>query len=140
MIYINVDLEGDTNFFEKLEDNLNNLLPLSTDISQYMLEQTRAAFNQSKSPLDGDPWDPLKRPRPDGKSTPILVDTGALKNSFSAQAKEDAAWIGSPIFYASFHNVGTSTMAKRQIIPIEKLPKKWETDIGTMAYYHLIKI
>lgn len=140
MFSIDIEVKGDIDFFTNLESKIDNFLPLTQNISDYMLTKTNENFNRSKGPELGDNWLPLKRPRPDGKSTPILIDTGALKNSISVRSKSFSAEIGSPIFYASFHNEGTDKMAKRQIIPIDKLPVQWEKDIGNMAFDYLRKI
>lgn len=141
MIYIEVESDDDLeNYLGNLENKLTNMKPLTSKISTYMMNKTSKGFINSSGPEANDWWNPLKKPRPDGSTKPILVKTGALKNSFSVESTENTASIGSPIFYASFHNNGTINMAQRQILPIDKLPEQWEDDISEMITDYLKEI
>lgn len=68
---------------------------------------------RAQGALTGSPWAALKpstiagRRKGKGKGGPqILQDTGALKGSFVPKFDSNAAVVGSPIFYAQYHEEG----------------------------------
>lgn len=94
---------------------------------------TRRAFDTATAP-DGQPWAPLKRPRPQtkaqkkrakaGKTTGTgdkpLRNTGLLMASYSARGSDhveesqgNVFVFGSSVKYAGFHNFGTGTIPAR---------------------------
>lgn len=74
-----------------------------------LVKSARAHFQRNfvKQGFDGKGWDALKRPRPDGSTTPILVDTGNLRGNI--RERIFSRNMGNVIFnapYASYHNEG----------------------------------
>ncbi len=60
-------------------------------------------------------WRPLKHPRRNGTTKPILVDTGKLKNSGKVFVQSrNRASVMFTAKYASFHNKGGGKLPKRQ--------------------------
>lgn len=54
----------------------------------------------------------LKRPRPGGGDKPLL-DTGVLRNSYTARVEPDGASVGSALPQARLHEFGGTVRAKR---------------------------
>jgi|GEM_PF-2742815 len=68
---------------------------------------SKKAFEQEKDPVEEKNWEPLKRPRPDGKTNPILDFGGQLKRSLIWEAYPDGSVIyGSNVEYARIHQLG----------------------------------
>lgn len=75
-------------------------------------------------------WKKLKRPRPNGTTKPILVDTGRLKNSAKYQVIGNSR--GRVRFtapYASFHNNGGGKLPRRQFSGESKILNKQNNKI-----------
>ena len=68
---------------------------------------SKKAFEHEKDPVTGKKWKPLKVPRPDGSTNPILVDGGQLKRSLIWESFPDGSVIfGSNMVYARIHQEG----------------------------------
>jgi phage virion morphogenesis protein len=68
---------------------------------------SKKAFEKEKDPVAGDGWKPLKAPRPDGSTNPILNAGGQLKRSLTWEAFPDGSVIyGSNMVYARIHQQG----------------------------------
>lgn len=68
---------------------------------------SKAAFTNEQDPVTGTKWEPLKRPRRDGNSRPILNAGGHLKDSLIWEAFPDGSVIyGSNVVYARIHQQG----------------------------------
>lgn len=72
---------------------------------------SKKAFEHEKEPVDGKKWEPLKKPRPDGSTNPILNppgnEHGQLKRSLIFEAFPDGSVIfGSNMIYARIHQQG----------------------------------
>ena len=68
---------------------------------------SKKAFENEKDPVTEKNWEPLKRPRPDGSTNPILNYGGQLKRSMSWEAFPDGSVIfGSNMEYARIHQLG----------------------------------
>jgi len=68
---------------------------------------SKKAFEHEKDPVDEKNWEPLKKPRPDGSTNPILNYGGQLKRSLTFEAYPDGSVIfGSNMVYARIHQQG----------------------------------
>jgi len=68
---------------------------------------SKKAFEHEKDPVAEKKWDPLKGPRPDGSTNPILNYGGQLKRSLTWEAFPDGSVIfGSNMEYARIHQEG----------------------------------
>jgi phage virion morphogenesis protein len=68
---------------------------------------SKKAFEHEKDPVDGKKWQPLKEPRPDGSTNPILDYGGQLKRSLDWESFPDGSVIfGSNMVYARIHQLG----------------------------------
>jgi len=68
---------------------------------------SKKAFEKEKDPVDEKNWEPLKNPRPDGSTNPILNYGGQLKRSLIWEAFPDGSVIfGSNMVYARIHQQG----------------------------------
>ena len=65
------------------------------------------AFEAEKDPVTEKSWQPLKSPRPDGSTNPILNYGGQLKRSIVWEALADGSvTVGSNMVYARIHQQG----------------------------------
>jgi phage virion morphogenesis protein len=82
---------------------------------------TQSAFTAEADPVTGEKWVPLKHPRADGHSTPVLRDHGGLHRSLieNYEAFPDGSVIfGSNMVYARIHQQGGSAgRGHRSLIP-----------------------
>lgn len=89
------------------------VLPLSQAVgrvlAQILVSDVKARFDVSRAP-DGTPWRPLKRPRPDGSSKPLL-DTGQLRASITAESDETGITVGTTRAGAALHQYGGTVTA-----------------------------
>jgi len=68
---------------------------------------SKKAFEHEKDPVNEKNWEPLKKPRPDGSTSPILNYGGQLKRSMTFEAFPDGSVIfGSNMVYARIHQQG----------------------------------
>ena len=71
---------------------------------------SKKAFENEKDPVDEKNWEPLKKPRPDGSTNPILNYGGQLKRSLIWESFPDGSVIfGSNMIYARRHQKGDET-------------------------------
>ena len=72
---------------------------------------SRKAFENEKDPVDEKNWEPLKKPRPDGSTNPILhpngQEHGQLYRSLIWESFPDGSVVyGSNVIYARIHQKG----------------------------------
>lgn len=107
-----VKLEWDEREFQAVIDALSRAampdLEAVADFAGGELDHiAKAAFEKRKDPVTGTPWKPLKRPRRDGSTEPILNAGGQLKRSLVWQTFPDGVVIyGSEEEYARIHQEG----------------------------------
>jgi phage virion morphogenesis protein len=78
---------------------------------------SKKAFEKEKDPVTGKGWEPLKSPRTNGKTRPVLDYGGQLKRSLTWEAYPDGSVIfGSNMVYARIHQEGGKTRA-HEIVP-----------------------
>jgi len=80
---------------------------------------SKKAFEHEKNPVEEKKWEPLKKPRPDGSTNPILNYGGQLKRSLMFEAFPDGSVIfGSNMVYARIHQEGGQAgRGKKSFIP-----------------------
>lgn len=112
------------------EDALNKIL---NNLGVNFVGKIKFNFNKSKTPYASG-WPSLKlggRRLKNGKidtSAKPLLDTGKLVNSINFNVKDNILIIGTPVFYAKYHQNGEG-VAKRSFLPDQGLPKNWKEDI-----------
>lgn len=93
------------------------------EIAAAVLELIDVEFDNSVDPFSN-PWVPLKRP-----THPILIDTGAMREGFSAHVIGDSFQISNSQDYFKYHNWGTQRIPQRMMVPDDVIPKKWEDKV-----------
>jgi phage virion morphogenesis protein len=80
---------------------------------------SKKAFEKEKDPVTGIGWKPLKAPRRDGSTHPILNAGGQLKRSLTWEAFPDGSVIfGSNMVYARIHQQGGQAgRGRKSLIP-----------------------
>lgn len=73
----------------------------------------RDGFDREQDPY-GNPWAPIQR---DGR---ILNLTGALRGSFRAKNAADEVTVGTNVFYAPFHQQGSTSRIRARVQPASK--------------------
>lgn len=95
--------------------------PASLAIGTVMQADVRQRFQTSTDP-DGRAWKPLKHPRPQGGSKPLL-NTGQLRNSIVPAIRPDGGAVGTNHVAARLHNNGGLIKPKKGkalAIPVTK--------------------
>jgi phage gpG-like protein len=107
------------------------LLPgLAKRIGAAFVKQVADEFKESRDPY-GNPWKPVVRNRRrdirararraakglSARADKPLIDTGRLRGSVVARTEGSVVRIALPVEYASYHQYGTRTIARRQILP-----------------------
>lgn len=133
MFYSNISSDNTAlKVLADLEDKLNST-KLNDRVGVYLLTKTRERFDKSID-INNNPFTPI-RPRKDGSNVPI-VDTGELKNSIDYRVDLNEVEIGTPLFYASMHNLGEDVI-QRQFLPTDTLPKEYENGIKQVILNYL---
>lgn len=83
----------------------------SLAIGSVMQADVRERFQTSTDP-DGRPWRPLRRPRPQGGTKPLL-NTGQLRNSIVPVVTADGGAVGTNHVAARLHNGGGTIRPKK---------------------------
>lgn len=123
------------NKLDKLEKNLskevlNNIL---NNIGVSLTGEIKNNFHKSVDPY-GKGWDGLKlggrykKGIGIDKSAKPLLDTGKLVNSINFNVKQNILEIGTPLFYAEYHQNG-SGVKQREFLPNGSLPDSWNKNI-----------
>jgi len=87
--------------------SMPNLLAIAEFAGGELDYISKKAFEQEKDPIDEKKWEPLKKPRRDGSTNPILNYGGQLKRSLIFNAFPDGSVIfGSNMIYARIHQEG----------------------------------
>jgi phage virion morphogenesis protein len=76
---------------------------LMASLAEYVLSETLMNFQQERSP-DGSAWEKSERAKSEGGRT--LQDTRRLRNSYTYEASELQAEIGTNVIYAAIHHHG----------------------------------
>lgn len=107
------------------------LLPkLAKRIGAAFVKQVGDEFRESRDPY-GNAWAPVQRNRlrdrrararrasagKPPKADKPLIDTGRLRGSVVARSEGDEVRVALPVSYASYHQYGTRTIKRRQILP-----------------------
>ena len=119
-----VKAEYDSGEFQTILDALSKAampdLRMIADFAGGELDYiSKKAFEQEKDPVDEKNWEPLKKPRPDGSTNPVLNYGGQLKRSLIWEAFPDGSVIfGSNMVYARIHHQGGEAgRGKKALIP-----------------------
>lgn len=102
---------------EQIADIPEEHLPVVLELLATTMEgQTKRRWDAQAGP-DG-PWAPLKEStlKRKKKGTAILVETGRLRGSITHNVVGDTAYIGTPVFYGSYHQFGTRKMVARPFL------------------------
>src|SRR5262245_32707132 len=100
--------------------------PALRSIAVYLRSVSLTAFARSTDPATNAPWAPLKaasrrKRRGGGKGARILVDTGLLRSSVTAQPSGAASLVwGSNVYYAGFHQWGGKRLPRRSFIGLSR--------------------
>lgn len=101
----------------RVEDGVDDLSPVMSQIADYMLGAVRERFKEGKAP-DGTPWAPKKRTtieahrRKEGlkknpKDTrPLFGPTGNLHSQFHPFYDRNSAGVATNVLYAAVHQLG----------------------------------
>lgn len=127
-------LEQVYNTFDNLEDKLNNELinDILNQIGINLSGKIRNNFYNQVDPYNNR-WAPFKKGGRVTKkgidtSAKLLLDTGRLVNSINYNVKNNILEIGTPVFYAQYHQLGDG-VPKRSFLPDQGLPTSWNNDI-----------
>lgn len=101
-------------FLKRAETSLGDKQKLLNNIADLELQETRLRFINQVNP-SFTPWKQTQRQKKD-PSAKILRRTSNLFNSITKKVVGDAAYIGTNVSYAAFHNEGTKFIPKRQFI------------------------
>jgi phage virion morphogenesis protein len=119
-----IEVQYDETAFEGILDALSKAampdLKKIADFAGAELDYiSKKAFEHEKDPVTGEGWEPLKAPRPNGSTHPILVAGGQLKRSLTWEAFPDGSVIfGSNMVYARIHQQGGEAgRDKKSLIP-----------------------
>lgn len=103
---------------------------LGKRVAAGLMKEVGDEFRQSRDPY-GKPWAPVvrnrlrdrrARARRIAKGKPILadkplIDTGRMRASVIARVIGNEVRVAIPVEYASYHQYGTRTIARRQMLP-----------------------
>lgn len=106
-----------------IQKSTTNLQPFFTEIEP-ILERAKNQQFASQGSYHGEPWDKLKpstiksRSRKGYGGSPILVNTGKLKKSFSTKSKNrnEMVFGSKGVDYYKFHQLGTRKMKSRKML------------------------
>lgn len=122
------------NTFDNLEDKLNNELinDILNQVGVKLSGNIRNNFYNQVDPYNYR-WAPFKHGGRVSKkgidtSAKLLLDTGMLVNSINYNVKNNVLEIGTPVFYAQYHQEGDG-VPKRSFLPDQGLPDSWNKDI-----------
>jgi phage virion morphogenesis protein len=132
MVSVSVEIQGDKEFFAKLDRLIakaSDLSPVMQETGEYMLLQLREGFESESDPY-GAAWAPLAASTlRQKKGTSILNDTGTMMGTLAYVAGGNQVEAGVNTFYAKYHQFGTVKMPQRKIVPDEGAPPEWEGEI-----------
>lgn len=103
---------------------------VSRDVAQDIRRRITRQFTTETDPY-GNAWAPytagsIRR----GRRPPLLTDTARMRRGIRVRPSSGAGVeITVPAPYAGFHQTGTSTMARRAILPYGTLPRAWSAAI-----------
>lgn len=120
--------------FSKLEDNINdNVITESLNqIGIALSGKIRQNFYNQVNPYN-EQWKPLKaggrfKNGAFDSSAKILLDDGRLVNSINYNVKGTLLEIGTPVFYAQYHQEGLG-VPQRAFLPYNQMPEEWNASI-----------
>jgi phage gpG-like protein len=123
------------------------LMPrIAKRVGPALLKQVADEFRESRNPYDK-PWLPLARERSRNRranarraragkarrASKPLIDTGRLRASPVARVDGTQVRVSLPVEYASYHQQGTRTIPRRQILPEQAtggLGERWTQAIN----------
>lgn len=101
-IRVDGDFEPVNRYLLQLEQRLDNMTPMMTEIGDYMVSTTQGRMSRGVQP-DGSPQKPVKR-----GGTP-LVDQGILRGSITREPSHDQVVVGTNVIYSAIHQFGGKT-------------------------------
>lgn len=121
---IKFDAKEATIFFKNLRVNLEKVAEPLKKTGRMMQSEALANF-PAKGKVFGESWPPLspttvKIKEKEWSGKPMMVRTGTLKGSFGMERGKDYVEVSNPVFYALFHQRGTSRMPRRVLLKITK--------------------
>lgn len=138
-VSIKVNISGDDigQRLDQISGKLSNLQPAMNEIGMAVEQLVLLGFVDSRDPY-GKFWNPIK-PRKDGSSVP-LRDTGRLMGSITHNADKNSVRIGTNVFYAPFHQLGTKRgITPRKFLPDLGLPVSWSNEIMDTLNSYLVR-
>ncbi len=101
----------------------------AADAAAGIADEIKKEFAQGTDPY-GTPWPALAAATiARGRSAPPLTDSGALSNVTVSPSGGSGIRIELGESYGAFHQIGTSNMPARPILPTGPLPKAWSAAI-----------
>lgn len=121
MIRLETDVRPVIDLIGVMLDRARNPLPIYADIQKWMIAETRKGFLTSTNPY-GAKWAPITH-----RVGKPLLDTGRLFRSLTPSIDMTGASVGTKVFYAIFHQTGTSRIRQRAFFPTGQggWPAEW---------------
>jgi phage gpG-like protein len=96
---------------------------ISAAMAEESITLVAQGFRKKQDP-NGGAWAPRKS---GGGGRALLVDTGALRNSFHTKGVSSKGFtVASGVAYSEFHQSGTSRMVARKMVPgANEIPARW---------------
>ena len=121
---IKFDAKEATIFFKNLKVNLEKIAEPLERTGKMMQSEALANF-PDKGKVFEESWPPLRESTVKKKEKccpgkPMMVRTGILKGSFEIERGKDYVEVSNPVFYALFHQRGTSKIPRRVLLKITK--------------------
>jgi len=123
---VGVTITGSDAQINRWINGLNSTPGLMKQVSHSMAEETITLVSQGFRKQQ-DPYGGKWASRKSGGGGAILVDTGALRNSFHVSGVGSSGFtVSSGVAYSEYHQSGTSRMVARRMVPDSgDIPGKW---------------
>lgn len=96
-----------------IAERAGRLRPVLAALGQMGVGAVQANFAAEGRPAK---WAPLRRPRPNGRTAPVLTDTGRLRHSVFYRVRNDGeVAVGTNVEYAAAHNQGCRGSVRQQV-------------------------
>lgn len=114
MIQFTINYLDADRVFAQLEQRGINMLPLMTDLGEYLTETTKQRFPAGVAP-DGTPWQPnapatlaayLRNGGGSGAKRPLIGETSRLSREIYHQPDQTSVEIGSGLVQSAIHQFG----------------------------------
>lgn len=144
MIKISIDHRNISDALRKLSASMSDMSPAMQSIGEDLIENIRLGFRDSTDPW-GNQWrklSPVTIARRRKNSDKPLLDTGALRNSFTSQYSATSVVVGTRDPKARKHQFGVlpNRIPARPFMPIRddqvSLPVGWQEDVSdTISHF-----